>query len=239
MFEKVFRIITNVITITLLILGGVFIGLKFTGHTPFVVQSGSMEPVIHTGAVAFINTHDKDVEAGDIITYQMAQDTTVEIGDGETATAHGGQTVTHRVISVEGDNLYTKGDANDNADFVPVPKSQVIGTYMFQVPKIGFFMAKADKKIWFIYGGIIIVLNVAAALISDFSKEDETKTDNTTESKAESEEPNKNADNNTTEETKQENTENAQSEVQDTEKESEEARKKEDTEENPNEPEVV
>ena len=59
------------------------------------------------------------------------------------------------------------------ADLVPVDKSRLIGTYMFQIPAIGFVLGKLGKIFWFALAGIIVLLNIAAALLSGGGDEDE------------------------------------------------------------------
>lgn len=122
-------------TFTLVVLS-VIIGLialpVLLGYTPYIVQSGSMEPVIHTGSLAYINTIDTDVTTGDIITYQIDEN----------------KLVTHRVDSLSDDGGYiTKGDANDTVDLNTVYQNQIVGTYKFSIDKAGYIMAKKDKLI--------------------------------------------------------------------------------------------
>ena len=166
MFSKIFSAIVRIITITVILFVIAFLGLKFTGHTPFIVLSSSMEPTIQTGSIAFINTHDKDnLQVGDIITYVLKQDSKVGTGNNNSVNASAGKTVTHRIVGINGNELVMKGDANDTADFVTIKKSQVIGRYMFQVPKIGYLLS-ADKRIlWFVLIGVLVLLNIAASFL--------------------------------------------------------------------------
>jgi hypothetical protein len=79
---------------------------------------------------------------------------------------------------MDGDMIYTKGDANDTADLAPIAKSQIVGTYMFQIPKVGYIMAKGGKYIWFIVAGIVALLNLAAGfLVRSDDDDDEDKTE--------------------------------------------------------------
>lgn len=124
---------------------------KIFGIMPCVVLSGSMEPAIQTGAVAFINTNDTDSQAGDIITYQLAD----------------GKLVTHRVVRrLESGELITKGDANEAEDNVPVITEQVVGTYLFQIPQAGYLLAVMDQKHMAMLVFWIIFLNTVSYCIS-------------------------------------------------------------------------
>lgn len=175
MFRIIFITIIRIFTIAVIVLIGAFLALKFTGHEPFIVQSASMEPVIHTGSLVFIDRNDKEVEAGDIITFTIGANEQIETGNGIYKQAEAGKTVTHRLIWIDGDDLYTKGDANNTADLIPVQKSRVVGTYMFQIPEVGFVLGKLGKIFWFALAGIIVLLNIASALLSDGGDDENTK----------------------------------------------------------------
>lgn len=130
---KTLRIIADTFTLGVL---GAIIGLialpVILGYKPYIVQSGSMEPVIHTGSLAYINTKDTDITTGDIITYQIDEN----------------KLVTHRVDSLSDDGGFiTKGDANDAVDMNTVYQDQIVGTYKFSIDKAGYIMAKRDKLI--------------------------------------------------------------------------------------------
>ena len=92
--------------------------------------------MIHTGAVAFVDTTDTSVAKGDIVTYQLPN----------------GQMVTHRVKEETADGYIFQGDANEAADAHVITGSQIIGTYKFQIPKLGFLIGRLGKK------GLFLVL---------------------------------------------------------------------------------
>ena len=119
-------------TITILIAVGSLLLLvpRLFGIHSYIVLSGSMEPTIHVGALAFVNHKDCDVEVGDIVTFQIQENNDT--------------LVTHRVISIDEDGYHFKGDANANEDMAVVSKSQIVGTYVFQIPEIGFFLDKLN-----------------------------------------------------------------------------------------------
>src|SRR5574344_1629910 len=86
------------------------------------------------------------IKAGDIIiTYQTKNDI-YKIGDIVTYVSHGGATngvtITHRIVEItktNGEYFYTtKGDANNTADFTPISGSNIVGKYIFKIPKAGF-----------------------------------------------------------------------------------------------------
>lgn len=98
-FVKIFSGLVASCTWLIILAAAIFLIPRVAGYTPYVVMSGSMEPVIHTGAVAFINTKDTDCQVGDIITYRLRGNNGEEI------------LVTHRIVE-EQDGMYiTQGDA--------------------------------------------------------------------------------------------------------------------------------
>ena len=135
-----------------------FVVLPLFNYQPYIVLSGSMEPVVHTGAVTVINKNDTDISEGDIIAYQLNDDVAV----------------THRVIAIDENNRYiTKGDANDIVDFTPIEQSQIIGTYAFQVPGLGYAIADLEKHPILLVpvgSGIAILLILANAFDTDDKK---------------------------------------------------------------------
>lgn len=92
-----------------------------------VVLSGSMEPACPVGSLLFIRTADvTDVSVGDIITYQLSDDTVV----------------THRIYQILPDQnaCLTRGDANEDPDPSPVPFDAVLGKPVFMLPYFGYFL---------------------------------------------------------------------------------------------------
>lgn len=67
LLSKIFSLLGLTVSVIVLIVAAAFIAPKFVGIMPYIVKSGSMEPQIHTGAVAFIDTHEKNVAVGDVI----------------------------------------------------------------------------------------------------------------------------------------------------------------------------
>ena len=90
---------------------------------PVVVDSGSMEPSIMTGSLAFIDKKDKVIEEGDIISFYA-----------------GDALVTHRVIEITENGYRTKGDNNETADAGIVTDGQLEGTLVFNLRGMGYFL---------------------------------------------------------------------------------------------------
>lgn len=97
------------------------------GWQGVLVLTGSMEPALDTGGVAFVDrVQPEDVRTGDIITFTRADSS---------------QRVTHRVIEVvatsAGPRYRTKGDANDIPDDWVVKPSQLVGKVRLALPELG------------------------------------------------------------------------------------------------------
>ena len=127
-----FRCIFNAALFLMLIVAMVLLLPGLFGIRPYVVYSGSMEPKIPTGAVVFTKEGAYSPETGDIITFHN-EDTVV----------------THRVVKKEEGTFITKGDANKNADPIPVAKSQIIGRVVFCLPYLGYVIYFLKARIPF------------------------------------------------------------------------------------------
>jgi len=79
------------------------------GYGMLEVVSGSMEPTIKVGDIIVIDVEDKDYKIGDIITFSKDN-----------------SFVTHRIISLDGDYLTTKGDNINNTEDDPISLNQIL-----------------------------------------------------------------------------------------------------------------
>ncbi len=144
--EVFFKIIYYVVIGAILGVALLLVGTRFPipgNFQVYVVQSGSMEPTIHTGAVVVIRKADTYQE-GDIITF-----------------ANRGENIptTHRIVEKEIVNnrpsYTTKGDANNAPDGEAVFSSRILGKVLFDIPYVGYAVAAAKQPLGFF---IIIVL---------------------------------------------------------------------------------
>ena len=106
-----------------------YAALIVAGFRPAVVYSGSMEPTLHVGSVAFLRAVPAtQVEVGDIITFTDPQAPN--------------RLVTHRVIRIvdrpQGRAYKTRGDANPAADPWAVSLPGEVGRFSFDVPYLGY-----------------------------------------------------------------------------------------------------
>ena len=127
------------------------------GYEIYTVVSGSMEPALPTGSAVFVKyTAPETIELGEIVAYM-----------------DGSEPVTHRVIEnhmVERE-LVTKGDANEIADFDPVPYGSVIGNVRYSVPLLGFYLTAltsvAGKAYLICFAACGLLLNLIASVLRD------------------------------------------------------------------------
>ncbi len=148
---KFFKYAVNAVLV-LLVLLGVFVVFSFVpfpgNYKVFTVQSGSMEPTIHTGSMIFVRP-EADYNVGDIITKR---------------TDDPKMTVTHRIVSKEelqGKVAFeTKGDANNAPDGEKFTKEGIIGKEVFKLPYIGYPVGYAKTV-----PGLILLIVVPAVII--------------------------------------------------------------------------
>lgn len=152
LLSKIFSLLGLTVSVIVLIVAAAFIAPKFVGIMPYIVKSGSMEPQIHTGAVAFIDTHEKNVAVGDVITYK--------IGD-----AGSEKYVTHRIVGEKPDGYVTKGDANEVEDANCVKQEQIVGTYRYSIPHAGRLFAQ-KSKVTLVAIFWVILLNAMSMIVS-------------------------------------------------------------------------
>lgn len=136
----------------------IFAGVAFLYFSPDydmrLVRSESMKPAINMGDMVITGPLGGKVNPGTIVTYER-----------------GAELVTHRVLSVEGDTLVTKGDAVEDPDPWAVTLSDISGVYLFKIPYIGYLANFIRTKLgWF----LVIILPATALvafLIRDIIKE--------------------------------------------------------------------
>lgn len=167
--SKVINIISNIITyltIGIVLAVCVLVVPNLFGLKGYIVRSGSMEPVINTGSIAFVNIKEKNANVNDIVTYRLLDQ-------------QGNETlVTHRIIEETEDNMFiTKGDANDSADLSPITKEQIVGIYKYQIPKVGYLISKLNKKVIVVIIMWIILLNAGSIVLSSVFSEKDTKSE--------------------------------------------------------------
>lgn len=151
MFKWVYNIFLGLVAlIVLLLLASMFPISGF--FKVMIVQSGSMEPAIHTGSVVIAKPFDI-YHVNDIITF--GNKTT-----NQTPT-------THRIVEVKNNNgnisYISKGDANNAVDRKEVLQRNVIGKVLFSVPYLGYAIDFVKKPLGF----ILVIIIPALFVIGD------------------------------------------------------------------------
>ncbi len=114
-----------------------------------VVVSGSMEPNIHVNDVLIFQAHRKEeYKPGDVVLYIRGEGTPDEM------------LISHRITSIDGDTLVTKGDAN-MAEDPPIAFTQVVGRVAIRIPYAGVAVRLMRTKI-----GLAAAILLVAGLIA-------------------------------------------------------------------------
>ena len=117
-----------------------------------VVLTGSMEPTISTNDLIIVR-ETNDYEVNDIVVFQDHS-----------------SLVVHKIIRIEGDQIVTKGDANDTEDS-PISVKQIKGEVVSIIPFFGLMVKFIKSPI-----GIVLILAGAIVLLRlSYKKEKEEK----------------------------------------------------------------
>lgn len=138
------------VTIALVLVIGGFVFVHFSpDYNMYLVRSESMKPAINMGDMVVIGPLDGPIRGeakpGSIVTY-----------------LRGAELVTHRVLSVDGSTLLTKGDAVEDTDPWAVSLSDVRGVYLFRIPAMGYVSNFIRTKL----GWLLVVIIPAAVLVA-------------------------------------------------------------------------
>ncbi len=148
--KKVIKVLGNLlfVIVVFLLLVGLLTGLSSKSEKvydvikfrSYVIVTPSMKPTINPGDMILVKKTDIDkLEKGDIITFN--KDNII---------------ATHRIKEINGDSITTKGD-NNNLEDTPINKSDVIGRFVFSIPKIGYIISFAISPVGLVTMGSIIV----------------------------------------------------------------------------------
>ena len=129
-FKKIWNAVTTALVVIVVIFALLLVGARGIGLLPLTVLSGSMEPNYPVGSLIYVKKVDPlTLEAGDVITYTIDEDTVV----------------TNRIVEVIPDEndptivrFKTKGDANEAIDGTLAYSPNVAGTPVFTIPYLGY-----------------------------------------------------------------------------------------------------
>ena len=158
--KKILKIISSVITVILFFIASLafvsFIQVKvlhkdyadICGYSIFEVVTGSMSGTIEINDYVIVH-NTKNIELKDIITFR-----------------DNNSLVTHRVVEIRGNEIVTKGDANNSSDTV-INKDQVIGKVVKILPNAGIW-----KKVFMDFKVILLLFITMAIFTIYFSIDD-------------------------------------------------------------------
>ncbi len=163
-FKTVIHVLSWVLSSFIFLLAIALVIAFSVGFRIFCIQTGSMEPNYPVGAMIFVKPFEFDaLSVGDVITFYSDADKKTVV-------------VTHRVVSIDKDTqeIETKGDNNDTADFSPTLYSDVIGRVEYMIPYAGYpvlFVQTTAGKIITINAFLLVFL--AGAVVRYFFDDDE------------------------------------------------------------------
>lgn len=123
---------------------------SFFGKSVLVIATPSMTGAVDAGDVIIIEKQ-SSYKVGDIITYLPAAEAT---------------SVTHRIVRIEGEKFYAKGDANNSEDPDPIFESQIVGKMVKRIPKVGIIIEwlRTWQGVAFVIAiGVVVVVLVMVA----------------------------------------------------------------------------
>jgi len=148
--------------LVLTMLGLILAGLAFLyfspGYSLYLVRSESMTPAVKMGDLIITGPLNGpingELKPGTIVTYE-----------------HSKELITHRIQSIDGTTLVTKGDAVEDPDSWPVTLSDVKGIYLFKIPYVGYVTSFVQTKFGWFLAIIIPAALLVAWLVKDILKE--------------------------------------------------------------------
>ena len=147
-----------VAALAFVVIGGLILVPRAMGWQGIVVLSGSMEPALKTGGLAFVQPLSREqvdhLKPGDIITFRNS-------------TVPG--LISHRIVRINpGDNgpmFMTKGDANPQPDDGQVAAASVVGKVRFSVPYLGRLVQRLhNRSTYLLFLGIPAGMLIAGEL---------------------------------------------------------------------------
>ena len=143
-FQNLIYIVLIIFLITIITVNFLSaIDVSIFGIRTYKVGSGSMEPELKVNDLIIIKEFD-DYEVGDIVTINF-----------------NGDKVTHRIFSIEGDEVVTKGDANNTKD-KPVTRQDIIGKVIYRFRVINYINYLLSKPLTWILMLIVGLFTITA-----------------------------------------------------------------------------
>lgn len=166
----ILKSLNYIIILAVIFLAFLMGGIGLFGIKVYTVISGSMEPKYKVGSLIYVKKVDTStLKKKDVITYKIPDSVVV----------------THRIEKIFYDEnnkkvFTTKGDANDEADDVPVYEEHVIGKPIFTIPYLGYLSTIIQGKngkfiILSFFALLVIITTIIDYLVSDKKGGDDEK----------------------------------------------------------------
>lgn len=128
------------------------------GYKAYIITTDSMKPTIRTGDIVIIkNIKEEDLKIDDIITFKRDKDI-----------------ITHRLVEIQeteqGKKYITKGDNNNVKDSKEVLYSEIEGTKVLSIPKVGNLILSLEDNMY-----IILIINVILIIYVNTKRAEEKK----------------------------------------------------------------
>lgn len=171
MGKKICNVLSTIIIVCLVVLAAVLFVPRMLGYQEYAVLSGSMVPKIQVGSLVYDKAmNQNDYKVGQIVTYKLSEKTLV----------------THRIVKVDKakQTVTTRGDANNTDDGAAVPYSNIVGSYKFNIPYLGYMSIYGRTPIGIgVVCGLLIIIILLNFLSDVFSNGEDVVTGNTDKKK--------------------------------------------------------
>lgn len=144
--SSVFKFFSLLLTLFLFLITAFFLfsQLNFFGNYKiYLVQSGSMSPVINTGDLVVVKPNLK-YKKGDIITFSSKNNFNI----------------THRIVEIKNNKVETKGDANQVTDQDLTDIDKILGKVFYIIPYFGYLIMFIKT-----IPGLIILIIIPSTII--------------------------------------------------------------------------
>jgi signal peptidase len=166
LIKKIYNFFSTIFLILIVIIAIALVLPHLLKYKTYAVISGSMEPTLHVGSLAYVRSSlPEEIEEGDIITFLISQDSSL--------------VATHRVVSINLNDSYfiTKGDANESED-APIQFNKLIGRTLFSIPYLGYLTVFLKTKQGIVLTIFILTLTILFSIIPPIIKREKCQSEN-------------------------------------------------------------
>ena len=160
---KIKNYLSYILSGILLVIFLIHLVLYIVGFRFFIVSSGSMEPEIKTGSIAYVRkVSDKDefydrLDFETVLTFRLSN----------------GTVVTHKVIEFDKSLYYIKTQSilPDSTEDAPISFDDVIGVVSFSIPLIGYLLMILKNWYFWVISILIIIMVIIIKSMIKVAKE--------------------------------------------------------------------